>query len=500
MNALLPVMLAGALAQAPPTRVKVASLPGMTGPLPSTMWSGFVDGGAPPSGKGNMYFHYVAFESETDPANAPTVFWYNGGPGASSLFGLFQELGPLYLNEDSKKTPAFNQTGIPTPLPNPFGWSKKFNLFAIDSPAPVGFSYCTEFGPSGNGTSCGPWKDSDVFKANHKVVTTIMNSVFPEWLKNPLFITGESYAGVYIPGLINALLDDMQGLNLKGYAIGDGCMGTNVVCMNMDGNVFDYPSVWAGPYYDIQFFAGHGQISNELYGKIRRDCTDVELRGPYADLSQQCKDYVQQMKNEVGGFFVYDLYDDCPQDWESDGLHLAKSKRRQLLKSLPLGGAVNEYACTGTAMIEYLNRSDVLTALGLATNSFFFNADNGEGFVYVQDETDVRPIHTRAAKAGLRILTYEGDADASGLSSYGLQDVYSALWPSIGYTKSQTWRPWTIDGRKYMGGYVMEWNNGQVAHLTIRGSGHMVPLNKPPPALAMINSFVFNQDYPKYNP
>ena len=50
-----------------------------------------------------------------------------------------------------------------------------------------------------------------------------------------------------------------------------------------------------------------------------------------------------------------------------------------------------------------------------------------------------------------------------------------------------------------MGGYVMEWNGGQTAWLSIRGSGHMVPLNKPAQALTMINAFVFNTGYPKLN-
>ncbi|KAJ9453987.1 putative serine carboxypeptidase K10B2.2 [Diplonema papillatum] len=484
-----------AVAQVPPTKFHVTSLPGMTGPLPSAMYSGFVNGGVPPSGKGTMYYHYVMFESEEDPAHAPTVFWYNGGPGASSLFGLFQELGPLYLNADSEMTEEFNKTGIPTPLYNPHTWTKHFNLIAIDSPAPVGYSYCTEYGPSGNGTSCGPWKDEDVFKANHKVVTTLMNDIFPELKPNPLYITGESYAGVYVPGLIGELLNDTQGLNLKGFAVGDGCMGIDVVCMNLTAGNFEYPSTWAGPWYDIQFFAGHGQVSNELYNKIRTQCPEANLRS--GDMSAQCHGYVKDMAREIGGFFVYDLYDDCPSNMisQSYGKHKTHAKRKALASGL--SGAENDYACSGTAMTDWLARPEVLAALGIPADDYFFNADNGIGFQYTESVTDVRSIYKAAQKAGLRILTYEGDADASGLSSYGLQDVYVELWKSVGLNKTQTWRPWTYDGRM-MAGYAMEWNNNQVAHLTIRGSGHMVPLNKPKPALTMITNFITNVDYPTY--
>ena len=51
-----------------------------------------------------MFFHYVMYEAEEDPETAPTLVWYNGGPGSPSTFGLFQELGPLYVNVDSEKT------------------------------------------------------------------------------------------------------------------------------------------------------------------------------------------------------------------------------------------------------------------------------------------------------------------------------------------------------------------------------------------------------------
>jgi carboxypeptidase C (cathepsin A) len=70
-------------------------------------------------------------------------------PGASSMYGILVELGPLWLNDLSTNSAKYNATGIPQLVRNPFAWSKIGSLLMVDSPPPVGFSYCTQFGPAG---------------------------------------------------------------------------------------------------------------------------------------------------------------------------------------------------------------------------------------------------------------------------------------------------------------------------------------------------------------
>ena len=65
---------------------------------------------------------------------------------------------------------------------------------------------------------------------------------------------------------------------------------------------------------------------------------------------------------------------------------------------------------------------------------------------------------------------------------------------------TQPWRPWTVDGKQQMGGYVVEYANNLFAFLTIRGSGHMVPEYKPVASLAFLMHFLNNTDYPAYVP
>lgn len=69
-----------------------------------------------PIAGGAKVLHYWLVESERRPEADPLVLWLNGGPGASSLLGLFTELGPLRTNDDSTLHPV---DGVPSLFYNP---------------------------------------------------------------------------------------------------------------------------------------------------------------------------------------------------------------------------------------------------------------------------------------------------------------------------------------------------------------------------------------------
>jgi len=110
--------------------------------LPSRHWSGYIEvkiaaNGTTPAG--SAFVHYWLVENPAKKPDAPTVVWQQGGPGGSSLIGLFTELGPLTLNDASYEDGNYNKSGVPTVFDNPFSWHNAgANYLFVEHPAPTG--------------------------------------------------------------------------------------------------------------------------------------------------------------------------------------------------------------------------------------------------------------------------------------------------------------------------------------------------------------------------
>ena len=88
--------------------------------------SGYVD----VSNDEHIFFWF--FEARNaDPTTAPLTAWIQGGPGASSMVGLFQEMGPCSIDTNGNV------------VNNPYSWTNSSNLLFIDQPVQTGFSYST---------------------------------------------------------------------------------------------------------------------------------------------------------------------------------------------------------------------------------------------------------------------------------------------------------------------------------------------------------------------
>jgi carboxypeptidase C (cathepsin A) len=82
---------------------------------------------------------------------------------------------------------------------NPFAWNLRANVLYLESPAGVGFSI-------GQNKSDLIANDTTTARDN-LLAMRLFFLKFPGMKKNDFYITGESYAGIYIPTLAKAILD-----------------------------------------------------------------------------------------------------------------------------------------------------------------------------------------------------------------------------------------------------------------------------------------------------
>jgi len=173
--------------RAAPASDEIVSLPGFPPgiPLPSKQYSGYLSiSDLPNDPNPPIHLHYWFVEAEQDPANAPVVFWFNGGPGCSSLDGFFYEHGPFELIGNSKNKWAVN--GYELRL-RPYRWNRLAHMVYVEAPVGVGFSYHDQKMYANN---------DDNTAARNLLGVEKFFELFPEYLRHDLFLTGESYAGV----------------------------------------------------------------------------------------------------------------------------------------------------------------------------------------------------------------------------------------------------------------------------------------------------------------
>lgn len=174
---------------------EIKQLPGLNVTVSFKQYSGYLD-----ATKGRHLFYWLV-ESEHNSSSAPLVLWLNGGPGCSSLEGFFTEHGPFRVTADGENLEQ-----------DPFSWNKIANVLYIEAPINVGFSY-----NSSHLADEDLYNDEATTDANYYALLSFFKK-FPSLKRNQLYLTGESYSGVYIPLLTRRILANKQqtAINLQG--------------------------------------------------------------------------------------------------------------------------------------------------------------------------------------------------------------------------------------------------------------------------------------------
>jgi serine carboxypeptidase-like clade I len=298
---------------------RITSLPGYPhDELPSRHYSGYVrvGGGSEGEGEGegegeaapgarNLFYYLV--ESEGDPARDPVVLWLNGGPGCSSFDAFIYEHGPFLFSPSSDG----GASGLPTLAPNPFSWSKVATVIYLDSPGNVGLSYVEE-GESMNKPGVFSTNDTATARDSEAFLRALLGEHHPRFLGNNLLVTGESYAGKYVPMLAREVVRGNKAgkqprINIVGYAVGNGCTDAQY-----DGNALP------------PFLAGRGLLPQDEYAALSSACNGSywDAGGGWASsgavvvtgrskADDECGRRLDRSMRVLKGINVYDVLDLC---------------------------------------------------------------------------------------------------------------------------------------------------------------------------------------------
>ncbi|KAF3672902.1 Serine carboxypeptidase II-3 [Capsicum annuum] len=182
---------------------------------------------------------YYYFTEAENPNSLPLLLWLNGGPGCSSIaFGAMEELGPFRVNSDEQ-----------TLHRNYYAWNHAANVLFLESPAGVGFSYTntsSDLNTTGDGRTA---YDNFVFLVNWL-------ERFPEYKNRQFYISGESYAGHYVPQLAHTILKhnklaNKTLINLKGIIIGNAVINDDTDDIGMCNGAVATSDVNVNNYLDI---------------------------------------------------------------------------------------------------------------------------------------------------------------------------------------------------------------------------------------------------------
>lgn len=472
---------------------EIKSLPGLNDAINFRQYSGYLEA----DDKGKKFHHYWFVESQNDPSKDPVLLWLNGGPGCSSLGGLFTELGPFQVEDNGKNLKL-----------NEFSWNKVANVLFMESPVGVGFSY------SKNLININT--DDSTARANHLALRSFFKK-FPQYKNNSLYLSGESYAGVYLPTL-GVLVDADPGLNLKGIAIGNGYLDTAKLS----------ESVIFFAYY-------HGLVGKSSWDKISKHCCNglaparesCQLSG--SNSSYTCSLVISEITQQVMDFGLnpYNLYGDCAgqsSKYSSEfdqnlmqshlsrdqvdrkllkfaldphahkrPFHVFKAEERDhyAMKRHAPSSLSKEPPCVDDhQLVNYLNQPSVRNAIHVPKKvsnwdicsviTYVVKYPNLEGGLAPQMKSLI------ASKRKLALLVYNGDVD---MVCNFLGDEWFV--DDLGRKVIADYHNWKVG--KQVGGYVKHYDG--ITFATVRGSGHMVPGDRPREAFQMIKIFLNSSNH-----
>jgi len=405
------------------------------------------------------------------------VIWLNGGPGCSSNDGFFLENGPFRLAADPPGDPAVDggyvdmKNGQKVQLSlNPHSWhrSPAYVLY-IDQPVGTGLSFTTGERYCKNDQEV----DADFygflvnFLTLHADKFLLSDGHGGKRLNRPLYFSGESHAGHYIPSMIDYIRKQNKrspsvAIPVAGAAIGNG---------------------WFDPYH--QYAATEAAYGHGFIDMAQARSLDL--------MERTCRAYLEEgkLRNNIC-YKVADLVLD-----ESAGHNAARKASmydtRLFIKhgTFPAGKHVVEHYLNGPEAL----RAAHATQAGKAGLKYLECTDPPYYALNHQDGLGVVDEIVGALEGGVRMLFFNGMNDMVCNHVRNEMALENFPWKKIDQWQQAERYVWNGGGRTdgAPAGYMKEFEN--LLYLKVKEAGHMVPMDQPERALDMIRTFIYELSF-----
>ncbi|XP_027085115.1 serine carboxypeptidase-like [Coffea arabica] len=377
---------------------------------------------------------YLFFESRKSKSD-PVVIWLTGGPGCSSELALFYENGPFKIA---------NNLSL---IWNDYGWDKVSNIIFVDQPIGTGFSYSSD--------------KSDIRHNEEEVSNDLYDFLqaffeeHPQYAKNDFYITGESYAGHYIPAFASRIQrgnkgKEGTGINLKGIAIGNGL--TN-------------------PEIQYQAYTQYA-LDNKLITQA-----DANTLSP---LVSQCQQAIKSCGPD-GGTSCRQAYSICNGLFNSI-LEIAGNINYYDIRKQCISNLCYDFS----NMEKFLNEKSVRDALGVGDIEFV----SCSGDVYQALITDwMRNLEVGVPaflEDGVKVLVYAGECDLICNWLGNSRWVHAIEWSGQKDFEAAPDVPFVVDSVEA----GLHKGHGPLSFLKVHDAGHMVPMDQPKASLVMIEKWM----------
>ncbi|PKU74560.1 Serine carboxypeptidase-like 19 [Dendrobium catenatum] len=423
----------------------VNELPGFPGLLPFRLETGYV---MVDKRTGTELFYYFV-ESESDPGKDPLLLWLTGGPGCSSFYGLYEEIGPMRFNRI-----RYNGT-LPTLNYHPYTWTKIFNIIFLDWPAGTGFSFSEHF----------EYQMLDDYQSINQIHTFLKQWFVdhPNFLLNPFYVGGDSYGGKMAALVSHKIAQGIEAfdpplINFKGYLIGNPRTGIDEFDIN--------PRV--AHAYEL------GIISHEFKELIDRHCVGEDYMLPRTALCTAHLKIFQKFLDEI----VIDniLIPKCIQD------NSTLEQNEGILRSLyeeddeepPISKSdLNCPDYTSYLASRWFDYYPIREALGVKKGSvkIWLACNLQLKKIYIENIHSSLDHHHSLLTRGYRALVYSGDHDLRFPTKGTLNWI-----DYLNFSVIEPWRSWKLNGQ--VGGYTILYSNN-LTFATVMGGGHEAPRDKP---------------------